>query len=84
MEKKETKTLGTREKNLIRIISDLRGGLLHVLKNEEEEYMIMMTYDDYLYPESLYLVGPYEFYNFNPARLDSYTWNENWRDDEDI
>jgi diguanylate cyclase (GGDEF)-like protein len=38
MEKKETKTLGTREKNLIRIISDLRGGLLHVLKNEEEKY----------------------------------------------
>lgn len=38
MEKKDTKTLRTREKNLIRIISDLRGGLLHVLKNEEEKY----------------------------------------------
>lgn len=36
MEKKEQVTLGTREKSLIRIISDLRGGLLHVLKNEDK------------------------------------------------
>ncbi len=35
MDKKEQLPLGTREKNLIRIISDLRGGLLHVLKQED-------------------------------------------------
>jgi hypothetical protein len=34
-EKKGKILLGTREKNLIRIISDLRGGLLHVLKQED-------------------------------------------------